>query len=320
MTSVPPRADRLGGLRPAAAVDLDLARARRGRATPRAGPSFAAATSAMNDWPPNPGSTVITRTMSSRSRYASSAASGVAGLTDSPADRPAARMRSRAGRICGASTSTWNVIESQPASRNSSVQRPGSAIIRWASNGSAVTARTASMVFQPNVRFGTKWPSITSRWIRSAPASSARRISSPSAARFESRMLAAIRTPAGRRDAGRHSPTPAGTGSSLRSPRRAAALSRHQPLAAALDDDRRGLARMLRGELAAGGADLHAPVAADRRGDAGRPEARREPLDDGHRRARSTACARPGSSGSGSRAHDRPAGGSRARRRPGPCR
>ena len=26
------------------------------------------------------------------------------------------------------------------------------------------------MVFAPNVRFGTKWASMTSRWIRSAPA------------------------------------------------------------------------------------------------------------------------------------------------------
>ena len=46
----------------------------------------------MNDWPPNPGSTVMTSTMSSRSRYGSSADSGVAGLTASPAARPAARI------------------------------------------------------------------------------------------------------------------------------------------------------------------------------------------------------------------------------------
>ena len=46
----------------------------------------------MNDWPPNPGSTVITRTMSSSSRYGSRADSGVPGLTARPAARPAARI------------------------------------------------------------------------------------------------------------------------------------------------------------------------------------------------------------------------------------
>ena len=79
----------------------------------------------MNDWPPKPGSTVMTSTMSSSSRYGSSADSGVAGLTASPAARPAARMRRRVGAI-SSSISTWNVIESQPASRYSSRKRPGS--------------------------------------------------------------------------------------------------------------------------------------------------------------------------------------------------
>ena len=47
--------------------------------------------SRMNDWPPKPGSTVITRTMSSRCRYGSRADSGVLGLdreTGGPAGRP----------------------------------------------------------------------------------------------------------------------------------------------------------------------------------------------------------------------------------------
>ena len=79
----------------------------------------------MNDWPPNPGSTVMTSTMSSSSRYGSSADSGVPGLTASPAARPAARIARRVGSIAS-SISTWNVIESQPASRYSSRKRPGS--------------------------------------------------------------------------------------------------------------------------------------------------------------------------------------------------
>ena len=100
----------------------------------------------MNDWPPNPGSTVMTMTMSSRSRYGSRADSGVAGLTASPAARPAARIRRRVGAI-SSSISTWNVIESQPASRYSSRKRPGSSTIRCASNGSSVRRRRCLIVF-----------------------------------------------------------------------------------------------------------------------------------------------------------------------------
>ena len=74
----------------------------------------------MNVWPPNPGSTVMIITMSSSSAYGSRVVSGVPGLTASPAARPAARMARRVGSI-GSSISTWMVMESQPASRNSSM-------------------------------------------------------------------------------------------------------------------------------------------------------------------------------------------------------
>ena len=67
-----------------------------------------------------------------------------AGRSASPAARPAARIRRSVGSI-GSSTSTWNVIESQPAARNSSRYRPGSAIIRCASKGSRVTGRSAAI-------------------------------------------------------------------------------------------------------------------------------------------------------------------------------
>ena len=75
----------------------------------------------MNDWPPKPGSTVMTMTMSSSSAYGSRADSGVPGL-DAPG-RPPARPRGCARRVgaIGSSISTWNVIESQPASRYSSM-------------------------------------------------------------------------------------------------------------------------------------------------------------------------------------------------------
>ena len=58
--------------------------------------------------------------MSSSSWYGSSADSGVAGLTASPAARPAARILRNVGAI-SSSISTWKVIESQPASRYSSM-------------------------------------------------------------------------------------------------------------------------------------------------------------------------------------------------------
>ncbi len=87
------------------------------------------AAAAMNDWPPKPGSTVITRTISNRPRYGARAASGVAGRTASPGRRPAARMARRIGSI-GSSISTWIVIESQPAAMNSGMYWVGLAIIR----------------------------------------------------------------------------------------------------------------------------------------------------------------------------------------------
>ena len=78
--------------------------------------------------------------------------------------------------ICFGETSTWKVTESQPASRNSSMYWSGSLIIRWASSGSWVRGRMPLIIFGPNVRFGTKWPSMTSMWKRSAPSRCARRI------------------------------------------------------------------------------------------------------------------------------------------------
>ena len=52
----------------------------------------------MNDWPPNPGSTVMTSTMSSSSRYGSSADSGVPGLDRQPGG-PTGRPDRAQGRL-----------------------------------------------------------------------------------------------------------------------------------------------------------------------------------------------------------------------------
>src|SRR4051812_9891229 len=50
------------------------------------------------------------------------------------------------------------------------------------------------MIGAPKVRLGTKWPSMTSIWIQSAPASSAARTSSPSRAKSADRIEAPMRT------------------------------------------------------------------------------------------------------------------------------
>src|SRR3990167_2742039 len=64
--------------------------------------------------------------------------------------------------------------------------------MRWTSRGSRARLRRDSMTGGPMVRFGTKWPSITSTWSRSAPAASTRAMASPSAAKSAERMLGAI--------------------------------------------------------------------------------------------------------------------------------
>ncbi len=85
--------------------------------------------------------------------------------------------------------SQWTRKESEPASANSSRKRSGSEIIRCVSRGRRVTRRSAWTIGVPMERLGTKCPSMTSTWIRSAPALSASATCSPkrekSAARIE---------------------------------------------------------------------------------------------------------------------------------------
>src|SRR5690606_33090789 len=72
--------------------------------------------------------------------------------------------------------------------------RSGSAgaIIRWQSNTLSVRPRIALMTGGPKVMFGTKCPSITSRWIQSAPARATASTSAPSREKSEDRMDGAI--------------------------------------------------------------------------------------------------------------------------------
>jgi hypothetical protein len=85
-------------------------------------------------------------------------------------------------------------MTSAPASAKASRKGSTGEIIRWTSNSLALCGRKAFTTAGPMVRFGTKWPSITSTWIQSAPASSTAFISSPRRAKSAERMEGAIRT------------------------------------------------------------------------------------------------------------------------------
>ncbi len=133
----------------------------------------------MNDWPPKPGWTVMTRARSVTSRNGSTLSTGVSGFREIPAFRPLALILSMA-TMMSPSASQWTVMMSHPASAKASMYLMGSCIIRWASKTMSEHLRTALMMGGPNVMLGTKAPSITSRCAQSAPAFSMRTSSSPS--------------------------------------------------------------------------------------------------------------------------------------------
>ena len=68
----------------------------------------------------------------------------------------------------------------------------GSSTMRCTSSGSFVTGRSPFTTTDPMLRFGTKCPSITSTWTRSAPARSISFTCSPSRAKSAARMDGAI--------------------------------------------------------------------------------------------------------------------------------
>src|SRR6476646_557797 len=183
------------------------------------------------------------------SRYGATADTGVSGLTARPAPRRAAAIRRSVSRFLSslASTSTWKVIVSAPASRNRSQKWAGSEIIRCASMGSAVSRRTAATTSGPKVMLSTKWPSMTSRCMRSTPDLSSLRTTRYRLPQSAVRMLAATST----------------------------RCTGHQCLRAATDEQvpppgdgiRRRRAGPIRGELATGGTYLDAAVAPHGRSD-----------------------------------------------------
>src|SRR5262245_5221714 len=90
--------------------------------------------------------------------------------------------------------SQWTRMESDPASANVSRNASGSDTMRCVSRGSRVTRRTDCTMAGPIERLGTKCPSITSTWMRSAPARSASAICSPRRAKSAARIEGASRT------------------------------------------------------------------------------------------------------------------------------
>ncbi len=161
--------------------------------------------------------------------------------------------------------------------RGSVHEAAGSVIIRWASSGSAGQRPRAATTSGPNVMLGTKWPSMTSRWIRSTPAARAcgdRGRGCRSRRQDARRDARADRSP---RPALARAPASApGVGSARHAAR---PRSRTRAARGAAPRPGRRLARALGRELAAGGADLLTPVAPDVSCDAGRAQRRRERLD-----------------------------------------
>src|SRR4029079_13516292 len=88
--------------------------------------------------------------------------------------------------------SGWTVMMSAPASAKASRKLSTGEIIKCTSNGLVVCGRSAFTTAGPMVRLGTKWPSMTSMWIQSAPASSIARTSSPSLAKSAERIEGAM--------------------------------------------------------------------------------------------------------------------------------
>jgi hypothetical protein len=89
--------------------------------------------------------------------------------------------------------STCTVMQSAPARAKAPACSSTGTTMRCTSRLFAVCGRNAATTAEPSERLGTKWPSITSTWIQSAPASSIARTSSPSRQKSAARMEAATR-------------------------------------------------------------------------------------------------------------------------------
>ena len=109
---------------------------------------------AMNDCPPNPGLTVITSTRSIRSSTFSTADSGVAGFSATPARFPSAPIACSVRSRCVVA-SACTVSRSDPAAANASRYPSTGAIIRCVSKHLPDAPRIALISGGPNVMLGT---------------------------------------------------------------------------------------------------------------------------------------------------------------------
>src|SRR5208282_2527898 len=85
-------------------------------------------------------------------------------------------------------------MRSAPALAKASRYGSHGSIIRWQSKGLSVSGRSAATTGGPKVMLGTKCPSITSRWIQSAPAAAIARTSSPSLEKSDDKIEGAMIT------------------------------------------------------------------------------------------------------------------------------
>ena len=111
--------------------------------------------------PPKPGSTVITRSISIRSRYGRASCTLVDGLIAIPTRFPCSRMAAITAPGSGAD-SRWKVIPSAPQSAKFLMYRSGSFTIRCTSKNWSVRLRMLLITGMPNEIDGTKAPSMTS--------------------------------------------------------------------------------------------------------------------------------------------------------------
>ena len=124
----------------------------------------------MNSWPPKPGSTVITSSVSKSRQHVEVVLERRARLERQAGQRAGgpdvAGDRARVGAGLGVD---GDVARRRPR-RSPGAQRSGSSIIRWQSSGTGLTAWTACTTGSPRVRLGTKWASMTSTCSQSASA------------------------------------------------------------------------------------------------------------------------------------------------------
>ena len=177
-------------LRRDAAVDLDIDRPA-GRSSPSRA-RILSSTAGMKAWPPKPGLTVISRIEVEPVEHVFDGAlrrdglSDDAGLLAEGADRLQRAVQMRAGLgVHGDDVGAGlrEGLEIGVGRRDHQVARR---------RASSMRRRIALITGGPKVMLGTKWPSITSRWIQSAPAASMASTSSPRRAKSAERIEGAM--------------------------------------------------------------------------------------------------------------------------------